>query len=154
MSDKRAQNLLLTAWIISVLATGGSLFFSAVLGEVPCTLCWLQRLLMYPLVLILGFAWIRGKRTGRRLALPMAAAGFLLACYHYLIQMYPASAAVRLCAPDNPCTQKSFALFGFITIPLLSAAAFLLIALSLILVRPTVPQQKKRRPGGTSSFGD
>ncbi|MBV9790393.1 MAG: disulfide bond formation protein B, partial [Chloroflexi bacterium] len=36
---------LLTAWI----ATWGSLFFSEVLGWVPCVLCWYQRILMYPL---------------------------------------------------------------------------------------------------------
>ena len=38
---------LLAAWI----AMCGSLYFSEVKGYVPCTLCWYQRILMYPLTL-------------------------------------------------------------------------------------------------------
>ena len=33
-------------------ATLGSLYYSEIAGFVPCTLCWYQRILMYPLVII------------------------------------------------------------------------------------------------------
>ena len=42
------------AWIVSVVATLGSLYFSEILGWVPCILCWYQRILMYPMSIILG----------------------------------------------------------------------------------------------------
>ena len=46
---------LLAAW----LATGGSLFFSEVLHYTPCMLCWYQRILMYPLAVILTIGMLR-----------------------------------------------------------------------------------------------
>lgn len=49
---------LLAAWI----ATCGSLFFSEVLGWVPCVLCWYQRILMYPLALLLAIGIVRRDR--------------------------------------------------------------------------------------------
>lgn len=42
------------AWLVSIVATLGSLYFSEIRGFVPCELCWYQRILMYPLTLILG----------------------------------------------------------------------------------------------------
>ena len=42
----------LQAWI----ATLGSLYFSEVRQFQPCLLCWYQRILMYPLIIIFGVA--------------------------------------------------------------------------------------------------
>ena len=36
-------------FLVSAIATGGSLFFSEIAGFVPCELCWYQRICMYPL---------------------------------------------------------------------------------------------------------
>lgn len=46
---------LLAAWV----ATCGSLFFSEVLGWLPCVLCWYQRILMYPLAIIIAIGLLR-----------------------------------------------------------------------------------------------
>jgi len=43
------QLFLYTAWLVSVVATLGSLYFSEISGFIPCELCWYQRILMYPL---------------------------------------------------------------------------------------------------------
>jgi hypothetical protein len=40
------------AFLVSSVATAGSLFFSEIAGFVPCELCWYQRICMYPLSLI------------------------------------------------------------------------------------------------------
>ncbi|MEK7067519.1 MAG: disulfide bond formation protein B, partial [Patescibacteria group bacterium] len=45
------------AFIIALLATLGSLFYSEVAGFEPCKLCWYQRIFMYPQVLLWGIAW-------------------------------------------------------------------------------------------------
>ncbi len=42
--------------VVAGVATAGSLYFSEVLGLVLCDLCWYQRILMYPLVVVLGVA--------------------------------------------------------------------------------------------------
>jgi disulfide bond formation protein DsbB len=41
-------------FVVALIATMGSLFFGEVLKYPPCTLCWYQRICMYPLVFILG----------------------------------------------------------------------------------------------------
>ncbi|MEM7737254.1 MAG: disulfide bond formation protein B, partial [Deinococcota bacterium] len=35
------------AWLIALVATAGSLYFSEVRNFIPCTFCWYQRILMY-----------------------------------------------------------------------------------------------------------
>ena len=68
---------LLIPWIIATLATLGSLFYGEVRNEPPCTLCWYQRILMFPLAIILGIATFRKAHRIVLYALPMAALGFL-----------------------------------------------------------------------------
>ena len=57
---------------VAAVATAGSLWFSEVGDFVPCEYCWYQRILMYPLVVVLGVeAWRPGmgslRGAGRRL---------------------------------------------------------------------------------------
>ena len=51
------------AWIVAIVTTLGSLYYSEHAGFVPCELCWYQRILMYPLVIVLGVAALRRDRT-------------------------------------------------------------------------------------------
>ena len=46
--QKRLENGLIFISIVSLVATLGSLYFSEIRGFEPCTLCWYQRILMYP----------------------------------------------------------------------------------------------------------
>src|SRR5262245_21617994 len=62
---------LLAAWI----ATCGSLFFSEVLGWRPCELCWYQRILMYPLAILLAIGIFRRDRGLHLYVLPFSIAG-------------------------------------------------------------------------------
>ncbi len=39
---------LLAAFLIALAATLGALFIGEVLGQMPCTLCWYQRIAMFP----------------------------------------------------------------------------------------------------------
>jgi disulfide bond formation protein DsbB len=121
------------AWIVSLAATGGSLFLSEVMGYPPCRLCWFQRIGMYPLVLLLGRAAIRGDRGITGYALPLTFVGGLISAYHYAEQKIPGLAAMTPCTAGVPCDQDFLNWFGFITIPLLALVAFILITLLLIL---------------------
>jgi disulfide bond formation protein DsbB len=57
--SKRQENVLLSMWMVSLVATLGSLYFSEIRGYTPCTLCWVQRGFMYPLVIIIGVAYVQ-----------------------------------------------------------------------------------------------
>ena len=67
--DLSRDDLTLTAaFLIALAATLGALFIGEVLGQMPCTLCWYQRIAMFPLVPILGLSLWRGDGTGRTYA--------------------------------------------------------------------------------------
>src|SRR5690625_5914843 len=53
------ETILMLIWIQALIATVGSLFYSEVMGYVPCDLCWIQRIFMYPLVIIYGIAALK-----------------------------------------------------------------------------------------------
>ena len=120
------------AWGVALLATAGSLYFSEVARFTPCTLCWYQRVAMYPLVVLLGVAAIRRRPvvTGSSV---LVAIGALIAAYHVALEWVP-SLSTGVCAASAPCTDVWFRVFGIFSLPTLALTAFLLI-LTLLLVR-------------------
>ncbi len=123
------------AAIIASTAMFGSLFFSEVLGYVPCTLCWYQRIAMYPLAPLLGVAAVRRDPSIRPYAWVLASSGAVISLYHYVIQWVPNLEATG-CAVDNPCTAVYVREFGFVSIPFMALAGFL--AIMALLVVPSV----------------
>ncbi len=115
------------AWVVAIVATAGSLYFSEVRLFVPCALCWWQRIFMYPLVGVLAVAVFSRDERAWRYGLPLALLGALTAWYHYLIQRVPSIAPPGVCRGGVPCTVQYIEWFGFVTIPLLSGIAFTII---------------------------
>jgi disulfide bond formation protein DsbB len=138
-----ARWALALAWLVALTATLGSLYLSEVVGFAPCLLCWYQRIAMYPLAVVLGMALLdRGARRVARLTLPLPVIGLGIAIYHVLIQLQPTMASALPCSADAPCTSRYVAVFGFVSIPVLSGAAFTLIAVALIthwVAEPVAP---------------
>ncbi len=125
------------AWVIAIVATGGSLYYSEVVNFTPCLLCWYQRIAMYPLVLILGTAALRDDRAGgRRFALPLAVLGVVLSGYHYLLQRFPGLETDVTCGLGIPCSAQWVERFGFVTIPWMAFSAFSVIVVLLLIARP------------------
>lgn len=127
--------LIALAWIVAVVATSGSLYFSEVLGLIPCKLCWIQRIFMYPLVIFLAVAYLRRERRVYQYVLPMSVPGGLTSLYHYLLQKVPALQALETSCGPVPCTESYFNWFGFVTIPFLALVAFVLITALMLALR-------------------
>ena len=125
---------LTAAWGVALLASAGSLYFSEVANYTPCTLCWYQRIAMYPLVLILGIAIFRRDIGIRIYAIPLAVVGAVIATYHWLVERIP-ELDYGACSAGVPCSQKWFEEFGFVTLPFLALIAFLLI-ITFLLIPP------------------
>ena len=128
--------LLYGAWLVSVVATLGSLYFSEVLGFVPCELCWYQRILMYPLSVILGIAAYHHDTGIKKYALPLSITGGSISLYHYLLQKVDVLASFQPCKGGVPCNVDYINWLGFITIPFLALTAFTLITIFLLFVKP------------------
>ena len=127
---------LLAAWI----ATTGSLFMSQVLGWLPCVLCWYQRILMYPLAIILAIGILRRDQKLHLYVLPLSIAGIFTSLYHYLLiktTWFPPPP----CMDGVPCTTDYLNWLGFINVPFLALTAFIIITFSMIafaLFQPNV----------------
>jgi len=126
LSDSRVW--LSAATLVATVATAGSLWFSLGLGLTPCDLCWYQRILMYPLVVVLGVATVEGRAAVSRTALPFVGLGLILSAYHSYLQ-----ATTAECTLGGPCAavQWQSPVIGF-TIPNLSLVAFGLLAVLLV----------------------
>ena len=60
MKQKFTFYLPYLAWVISLIATLGSLTFGELVFHLPpCVLCWYQRILMYPLVVIIAIGIVK-----------------------------------------------------------------------------------------------
>lgn len=117
-----SQNALAFAFLVATAATIGSLFFSEIAHFPPCKLCWYQRIFMYPQVLILGIAAYKNDFGVKKYIIPLSIMGLIIALYQYALQMAP----FPLPCTDEiaSCAAKQFAIFSYITIPLMSATAF------------------------------
>lgn len=122
------------AFGIALTATLGSLYYSDVMGFIPCKLCWYQRILMYPLVIVTLVGIFLQDEYLPNYVLPFTVAGILLSGYHYLVQVGILPEPVS-CADIVPCGGRYVNYLGFITIPFMALTAFTLITVILAVVK-------------------
>ncbi|GBD85991.1 disulfide bond formation protein C [bacterium BMS3Abin02] len=132
-----------TLWVASAIALGaiaGSLFYSEVIGFNPCHLCWYQRIVWYPLVIVLPIAALRKDTRISTYSLPFVVVGWGIAAYQYTIQSFP-SLDAGVCSPDVPCTLRWVWELGFISIPMMSLAGLTLVGLLLLWARTSTRKE-------------
>jgi disulfide bond formation protein DsbB len=127
--------LVFGAWVIAASATLGALFFGEVMQLPPCLLCWYQRIFMFPLALLLPLGLAPYDRKIIRYALPLAVIGWGIAVFHQLLVAGWVPKSFEPCARGVPCSKTVIEMFGFMTIPWLSIAAFSAIIVLLLLAR-------------------
>lgn len=131
------QNVLYIAWLQAIIAMAGSLFFSEILHYAPCILCWYQRICLYPLVAILAVGIAKKDKNLAWYVLPLTIIGTAIAFFHNLLYYKLIPDDLAPCSTGVSCTTKFVEYFGFITIPLLSLLAFLLIDACMIYYHVT-----------------
>ncbi|GAB2533489.1 disulfide oxidoreductase [Gracilibacillus alcaliphilus] len=127
--DKRSEILLFVIWAQSAVAMAGSLFYSEVMKFIPCELCWFQRILMYPLVAIYGYALYKKDIRYAFPGLILSGIGVFVSAYHYAIQKVPSLQAAGDACGVIPCTTTYVNFLGFVTIPFQALIAFLVISI-------------------------
>ena len=119
---------LLAAWIVALTATLGALFIGEVLGKAPCSLCWHQRIFMFPIAILLALGLWWDDRAIGRYALALALPGAGLAAWHLGLYLEIIPQPATPCSATGPsCTGEDQAIFG-VPIALMSLAAFAIIA--------------------------
>ncbi len=144
MINKKIMNTttVFFSFLIASIATLGSLFFSEIMEFVPCSMCWYQRIFMYPLVLIFLINLLYPDDKLFKYSMPLVVVGYFFAIYHNLLmwKLIPESAVP--CKQGISCSTEYFEYLGFINIPFLSLTAYTLILILLIF-----GQIKKNRRG-------
>ncbi|MHB8584415.1 MAG: disulfide bond formation protein B [Thermoplasmatota archaeon] len=140
----RSRAPIFLAWIVSIVATAGSLNYSgtgAVMGIFhfpgmqlqPCELCWYQRIMMYPLTIVLAYAAFGGQRQTALAGGTMAIVGWLVATWHSYLQFFPPKVPLQ-CLVGN-CEDKQFTVLG-LSIANQSWLAFTIILILVWIVQP------------------
>lgn len=130
------KNVLYLAWLTASVATVGSIALTEVYHFLPCSLCWYQRILMYPLVIIIAVGIILKDKKLDVYVLPFTILGMIVAFYQHLLQIGIIKEVVVPCSTNVPCTTKYIDwLGGLITIPLLSFLSFLIIGICMVIYK-------------------
>ena len=117
----------------ALVAMLGSLYFSEVAHFIPCTLCWYQRILMYPLVLITLIGILKQDEYLPSYVLPFSMIGLGVSLYHYLIQLGILGDTAS--CSGVACSVRYVNYLGFITIPLMALTAFVVITIVMSATR-------------------
>ncbi len=127
-------SLIFASWLVATISTLGAIFLGEVMGLTPCILCWYQRICMFPLVFILAAGLFPLDVRVVRYAFPLALVGLGIAVFHLLVSEGVISETLTPCTPGVPCSQQLIEWLGFLTIPMLSVAAFSVIIATLIAI--------------------
>ncbi len=114
----------------AIAALLGSLYFSEIRGFIPCELCWFQRILMYPIPVLLLVGIFNEDWFLPKYVLPLSLTGMGVSTYHYLLQNHVFG--TTMCSAGVSCATRYINVFGFITIPFLALIAFFLITVLMI----------------------
>jgi len=132
------------SFIIALVSTVSSLFYSNVAGFIPCNLCWFQRIFMYPEVFILGLAMIKKFPKGDNkivdYALFLTIIGWLTSVYGNYIYYKGLSSVV--CTTAESCSTPYVTEFSYVGIPMMALTAFSLIIIFLFFQKNKCSQKQ------------
>ena len=127
-----STKIIFLCFLVASSATLGSLFFSEVMDFIPCSMCWYQRIFMYPLIVIFLINLLYPDDKVFKYSFPIVVVGLLFAIYHNLLMFGIIPESAVPCANGVPCSTEYINWLGFITIPFLSLISYLTIFALLI----------------------
>lgn len=135
ISRKAGEHALLIGLVVSLLSILASLFYSNVIGFQPCELCWWQRIFIYPQFILFAVALYNEKvnKISDRLvflySLVFSLIGAGIGIFQYYGQMFNPDALALCGLQGESCSKIFFVSFGYITIPMMSLTAYLILIL-------------------------
>lgn len=144
--ENKKFNVIFGAWIVSLIATFGSLFFSEIMRFPPCSLCWYQRIFMYPLTFFLLFAIVRKSLEVIYASFLFLIPAIAISFFHNLLMYGVIPKSASPCSMGVPCSTSYIKWLGFVTIPFLALCAFIIIFLLLIIfIKSSKDQNNEKR---------
>lgn len=111
-----------------------SLFYSEIVGFPACELCWIQRIFLYPQLILFGMELYKKDRSIVDFSIAFAIFGSIVSIYHIFVESGIASGPA--CAdPSNggiSCAVRYIYEFGYVTMPIMALTLSLFI-ISILL---------------------
>lgn len=126
--------------IVGIAAVVGSLGFSEGFAYEPCKLCWIQRIFHYPAVVLFAVALKLKDTKVWAYSIWLSSLGLIVSLYQILMQFNPGLSLPEICniiPAAKSCSDILVAVFGYITIPVMSATLFLALIVLYILQKKT-----------------
>ncbi|WP_061859982.1 disulfide bond formation protein B [Priestia megaterium] len=127
------NNYIFFVTLMSLLGTVGSLFMSEVMKLTPCSLCWYQRICLYPILLVCIVSLVKKYENTNEYIKYLSGIGLIISIYQYTIQMTQTKSL--FCGLYEDCSSIDLIYGGFITIPFLAMLAFLFIFILSFLIK-------------------
>lgn len=127
------SNIIFICFLVSTIASLGSLFFSEIMNFVPCSFCWYQRIFMYPLVFIFLVNLLYPDDYVIKYSIILVIIGLCFSIYHNLLMFGIIPEKIVPCVNGIPCSTVYINWFGFVTIPFLSMLSYIILFVLLIL---------------------
>jgi len=116
---------LLAAFVFTLGSVVMTLLYSEVFGFIPCGLCWLQRVFLYPQLFLTGTAVYLKDKSIALYGIVLSVPGTVIALYQHYLQVGGTELVGCPAAGANAdCAERILFEFGFMTFPLLSAILF------------------------------
>jgi disulfide bond formation protein DsbB len=117
-----------------------SLYYSDVLGFIPCSLCWFQRVFLYPQVILFAVAFICKQnvyKTGVWISVTaLSILGGLVALYQHYLQMGGGSILPCPVSSDGAdCAARILFEYNHITYPYMALVLFAFVIVLMLIAR-------------------
>ena len=131
----------LTKWgmwgglLVSLAGIALTLLYSEVIGYVPCGLCWLVRIFLYPQAILFAIALWKRDRSVVDYSIALSAFGFVVALYAHYLQMGGASLVPCPASGVSDCARRFVFEFGYVTLPMMGVTLFAFLIVLMLFVR-------------------
>jgi disulfide bond formation protein DsbB len=124
-------------FVLTIVATLITLFYSEILGLTPCGWCWIQRVFLYPQILLFALALWKKDRSIADYSIALSIFGGAAALYQHYLQM--GGTSVIPCPATSQqavdCAVRFVFEFNYITFPFMSFTLFAFLIVVMLFVR-------------------
>lgn len=121
------KNGLVLSLLVVVIGTISSLAYSIIIGYEACVLCWVQRVLIFPQVIILGVALLKKYKDVFSYVIGLNVIGIVVSSYQFYTQLVGDASTCVINSVS--CSLVQFTEFGYITIPMMSLTTFIVVSI-------------------------
>ena len=129
------RGALLISFLFATFGVVMSLVYSEYFGIIPCGLCWLGRIFLYPQAIMFAIASWKRDANIAFYSIALSVCGLLVSLYHHNLQMGGASVLPCPASGAGDCAQRFLFEYGYVTFPLVGATSFALLIALMLFVR-------------------